>query len=289
MSFNQPHTITLKIDGPGINEGVNLFKTISILSEFHSILDKSYSVLNGKQKLTKQDREQYFIRAYDFKQGSFIVNADIIITGIQLSLPLLGFVNPYTIWEYARYSFAFLKAVLASSKSGNQPMISVGDNSQVVVLIGDGSTMTLPDKRILDLANRTRRNYANLAGNLKEGSIHSIEVTAQSSIGENISLSLPEKDLFESNTTVMPRPVTFLADVYDFNKEINTGKLRVFREQEIPDGDYPFTIIGNQDNSKFIESMLYSSVKITALEERELHPVEGLRLIRFQVIEVEIS
>ncbi|PKM79552.1 MAG: hypothetical protein CVU89_17490 [Firmicutes bacterium HGW-Firmicutes-14] len=287
MNYNEPQPLMFKLEGPGLRENINLHDAIITLSEFHTIIDKCYCVLTNQHRLSKAERELFSIQASNFRQGSFMVNLEILITGTQLALPIIGLANPYTIWEWTRYSFQFLKAMYSTRDKGEVPQIKAGTNSQIIVITGNDNKLILPDARVIDLANRTKKNYAKLAGTLQEGRMHSIEIAAKTSLDTPICLNLQEKDLFKLPTEIIDEPIYFHADIYDFNKESNAGRLRVLPGQSIPEGDYSFTVIGSQDTSKYIQSMLHDGVRITALEEQEIDPIEGPKLVRFQLINVQ--
>ncbi|SFH84746.1 hypothetical protein SAMN05192551_103253 [Tindallia magadiensis] len=289
MNYNEPKTICFKLEGPDLRENINLYDAITTLSEFHSIVDKSYCVLTNQHRLSKTEREFFRIQASNFRQGSFLVDLEILITGTQLAFPILGLTNPYTIWEWTRCSFQFIKAMSLARKNGETPQIKTGENSQIIVITGGNNNLILPDARVIELANRTKKNYAKLAGTLQEGRVHSIDIGAETSLNNSISLNLAEKDLFKSPTEILTKPIQFHADIYDFNKEANTGKLRVLPGQSIPEGDYSFTVIGSQDTTKSIQSMLHDGVKVTALEEQKIDPIDGPKLVRFQIIKVQTS
>jgi len=289
--YNAPQKLLFKIEGPGLQEELNLYDIITTLTEFHSIIDKSYCVITGKQRLTRSEREFYKIQISEFKHGSFMAILEIIITGMTLTLPLLGMINPYTIWEYTRYSFLFLKAIYTAytSNQNTKPQIIAGDNSNVIVITGDNNNIILPDARIIDLANRTKRNYKKLAGILNEDGIHNIMIASPDLDNTGIVLNLSEKNLFKTSTKIVPKPIEIVADIFNFNKVDNTGKLRVLEGQAIPMGEYSFTVIGNQETSNYIQSMLYNSVNIVAIEEYEDDPINGIKLLRLKVIQVKIA
>lgn len=102
-----------------------------------------------------------------------------------------------------------------------------------------------------------------------------------------ICISLPERDLFEFPSRVEDQPHKVRCEIFDFNKFDNLGKLHVFPEQTIPEGDYRFEVIGRQDVYAYIEAMLRQAVLVTCLREVSENPISGDRIVRLQVINIE--
>jgi hypothetical protein len=289
MNYYDPFKIHFRLDCGDSSNKVNLYELTNCFDEFHSILDKTYGVIMGYQRRSRTHRENFQVIVSDFSEGFSLITLEIVITGAP-ELPALGFTNPITIWEFTKGSFNLLKTVYSSMKNGENPIIQTSKSGEVSVVVGSNKVLKFEHKQILDIAIRSKRYYKNLALNLRENGIRKIEVTPLGATStSSISLDYTDKVLFNLESKPKDTPIIFRADIYDFNKEDNTGRLRVLKGQNINDGEYDFSIYGKQEANKYIEAMLEKSVYVKALEVVEDDPFEGIKLVGFQVIDLSYN
>ena len=98
-----------KLCGPIFEGGVPIHLAIKAWDNFQSIVDKTYLVTTQTQKISAKEREKYYLRASKFEQSSFLTNFEIILTGVQLALPLVSIAAPQSLWDYTVGTFNFLK------------------------------------------------------------------------------------------------------------------------------------------------------------------------------------
>jgi len=126
-----------KLEGPIFREGVPIHIIIKAWENFQSIIDKTYLVATESNRITAKDRERYYLQAKEFKRSSFLTNFEIILAGVQLTLPIVGPLGPQNIWEFTKETFNFLKLICSGSSGDNSPEIEVKDSQHVSVHIGD--------------------------------------------------------------------------------------------------------------------------------------------------------
>ena len=62
-----------KVEGPALEDVLPLHLVIESLSNFHSIIDKTYLGLKGsKQRISKKERQFFQIQASSFEKGSLM-------------------------------------------------------------------------------------------------------------------------------------------------------------------------------------------------------------------------
>lgn len=270
---------------------MDMHDMVMMMAESHALFDKTFGVISGQRRLSSHKRKDFQIIVKDMRQGSLLVYADIVVSGMNLALPLIGLTNPYTVWEYTRAGFQLLKALYtvhspSDPEQSDVPRISTGDNGTVIVVSGNNNILTFPAP-VLDIAARSRTNYRRIANMMSNEGITQFQLSSESvPNAEPIALSMTDQRLFEPTTFLDSNPATFLADLYKFDKEAGTGRLRVTESNVLPNGDYAFSVIGNQDLAQYIDSMKENQVSITALTEKTLDPIHGSRIVRLQIMAV---
>ena len=79
-----------KMEGPAFEEGIPLPIALSSLHDVQSIFDKTYLVVTGGKKITKSDREKFYLNTYDIKHGSLETDLQVIYELAQYTLPLIA-------------------------------------------------------------------------------------------------------------------------------------------------------------------------------------------------------
>lgn len=298
LDYNAPVALTLKLKGPALDESqqhIDLFELATTLSEFHEIFNKTYCILTNQERSSRRNRKEFQVITKEISKGSLIFDNELIITGANMVFPMVGLANAYSIWEYASKSFEILKTIYGWLRKDISPNISVTNstNSPIIngnnnlVIIGN-SDIQVTDPRLLVLAARTRPNYDRITQILNQNGISNFE--AASLVNQHdtsIVMDFSDKGLFKNKSIIAKEPIKFYAKVYDFNTERNTGKLRVLNNNFIATDDYPFSIIGDQNIHNYADALKLPYVTVTALQENILDPVQGLKVVRYQVISVE--
>ncbi len=281
---NASISVHFKMDGPGFKEGIPLHLLTSGLSDFQSLLDKTYLGLTQRKRLSRDDRLRYYLLSKDIKHGSAETDLGIVLTGIQTAFPFFSALGPTGLWEYSKQTFEFLKFVYSSMKMGKQPTyLWSGDNSQFQVNTGTQThTYNAP---VFNIGRMSVSNYESLARPIEEKSVDFIAF-GDGNIGE-IKLDASTAEVFSLPSQIETTPLRLRCEIFDFNKFENVGKLHVPSGELAKEGDYRFEVIGDQDVSLFIEAMLRKQVVVNCLREIAPNPFSPEKIIRFQVINVE--
>ncbi len=277
--------VTLTIDGPVIKEPYPLHEVIAILDDFHSIVDQSYIVLSGKSRLTKSERLNYRILASRPRTGSYIQDLQILYDIAEPLLPLVPQLASSDIWKSAKAAYDFLKAVINLRRKGKEPTVSAPNNEGIVVVSAQGSQPITIHQNIFKIADRSEEHYKRITGHIEKGRID--KISAIDPKKEGISLSEEEKELFNPETKLEDTPIDILGNIFDFNKEKLSGKIRVLQGQPIPARDYNFDLVKGQDPIGYILAMTKELVSMRCLPEVAIHTTGARVIARLQSISIK--
>lgn len=281
---NTPISVHFKIDGPGFAEGIPLHLLTDSLSDFQSLMDKTYLGLTQRKRLSRDDRSRYYLLSKDITHGSAETDLGVILTGIQTAFPFFSALGPTGLWEYAKQSFDFLQFVYSGMKAGNQPTYSwSGDNSQFQVNTGTQThTYNAP---VYNIGQMSVNNYVSLVKPIEDKTLDYLAF-GDARIGA-IKLDASNADVFSVPSQVETTPLQLRCEIFDFNKFENIGKLYVYPGEVVKEGDYRFQVIGDQNTAQYIEAMLRKEVTVNCLREIAPNPFSPEKIVRFQIISVE--
>lgn len=274
--------LVFKIDGPTLKKGVPIPLAISALSNFQSIVDKTYLVATESKRITATEREKFYLRATEFKQGSFLTYFEIALQGVQLGLPLVSSYGPQNIWDLTKDTFIFLKTVCDVAKKDETPHYEFNNNGDVTLRIGDEHHHY--NGPVFQIGKLALPNYQDLAHLIGSKKLTEISAGARNTEARDIYLGKNDKETFDIPTKIKKETTELKCEVFDFNKYKNIGKLSVSTaDQEIPQGEYNFTIFGDQDNVDYIYSMLKPEVVLHCLVEELRSPFGGIDVVKLHV------
>lgn len=272
-----------KIDGEKLKDGVPLHVAIAALDQFQKIVDKSYLGISGNKRITHKEREKFFIKTTEIKHGSLLTYFDIALQGIQLGLPLISAYGPQNVWDATKDTFNFLKAVCAAVQNGKQPTYEFNNDGNAQVHIGD--EVHHYHGTVIQIGQMALQNYQELATLIGKEKLSEISAGSIKGNSTDIYLGADDKDAFKVPTKIQKDTIALHCEVFDFNKYKNAGKLNVSKAgQDVPVGDYSFSIFGNQDNVNYIYSMLKPVVVLDCLVELAISPFGGEEIHMLHVI-----
>lgn len=277
--------ITFKIDGPVIKDHYPLHDVITILDDFHSIVDQSYLVLSGKNRLTQAERINFRILASRPRTGSYIQDLQILYNVAQPLLPFVSQLTASDVWKSAKAAFDFLKAMINLRRNGKESTVSAPNNEGIIVVSPQGSPPFTINQNIYNIANRSEESYKHITGQIEKGRIDQISATDVKK--EGIFLTEAEKELFNPETKLEDNPVDVVGSIIDFNKDKLTGKLRVSVGQPIPSRDYNFQLIHGQDFIAYILAMTKEQISMRCLPEIVVHTTGARDIARLQAIAIK--
>lgn len=272
-----------KIDGNKLKDGVPIHIAVAALDQFQRIVDKSYLGITGSKRITAKEREKYFLQVTEFKHGSLLTYFDIALQGIQLGLPLVSSYGPQNLWDATRDTFNFLKTVCGAVQSGVQPKYEFNNDGNAIVKIGD--EVHHYHGTVIQIGKMALSNYQELAHMLGSDKLNEISAGKANTEAMDIYLGQNDTKKFDIPTKIQKDTVELKCEVFDFNKYKNSGKLSVsIVNQSIPEGEYNFSIFGNQDNIDYIYSMIKPVVVLNCLVEIAMSPFGGEEIHLLHVI-----
>ncbi|MCX6135891.1 MAG: hypothetical protein NTV54_00120 [Ignavibacteriales bacterium] len=277
-------TISFKIDGPIIKDDYPLHEVITILNDFHGLIDQSYLVLSGKTRLNKAERVNYRIIASRSRPGSYLQELKIVYDIAEPFLPLIPQLVSSEIWQSVKTSFEFLKAVFDLRQRGKELSVSAPNNSGLVVVSSPGSEPITVNQTIINIADRSEDLYRKITSNIDKGRIE--EITAVDANKQGIILGESEKQMFNPETKLDDNPIDIVGSIFDFNKDKYSGKIRVSGGQSIPSRDYNFELISGQDPIAYILAMTKEFVRMRCLPEIATHTTGIKSIARLQAISI---
>lgn len=284
--YNQPVKLSMVLGGKGTDGDFDLRAFSITMYHLINIIDNAHCVLEKQTRLSKDKRNELQISATSISRGSIHVDFDLIMAAAQVLAPFLGWANPYTIWDYTVKAYNFLKTIGTKSRNGEKPRVQVTD-SPGAVNIGDNNTIIISND-IAKIASRCRENYRSMSDTLKEGEIEDLHIIPRDKTSnfESFALSHDETGIFTNPTVVDETTVTFEANILGFDKERLTGRLETLSNEVIPQGRYPFCVIGDQSPTLYANALSKPHVKITGLTEKVLDSIAGFKIKRIHVINV---
>jgi hypothetical protein len=283
-NLHDPVNLEFVMNGPIFKDGLPLPLTIKSLEAIQGIVDRSYLVLANKQKMSAQERSLFYLQSQGINRGSLITYLGLVFSAAQPVLPIISNLGPTGVWEYAKDAYEFLKLVYGEKKKGSPVTITQsGDGSTVNVNTGT-QTITF-NGPVYQIANSSLQHYEFLSHQLDPTKVTDIKLGTLGN--KEIYLDLPDKTLFDLPSKIGEDTHAMQCEIYEFDKYVGTGRVKVFPDQTIPSGEYRFSVVGNQNIADYIEAMLQKAVKLKFLEETIEHPLRGSVITSLQVTSVE--
>ena len=88
-------------------------------------------------RIGSRDREIFRLVASEFQTGSFLTQFEIVLSGVQMTLPFVSSFGPQNIWDFTKDSFNFLKLVCGAVQKGEKPRYEFNNDGDVKVHVGD--------------------------------------------------------------------------------------------------------------------------------------------------------
>lgn len=276
--------VQFKIEGPVFKKGIPLLEVTSALQEFHFILDKSYLIKTGQFKMSSKERKTFTIVATDLRKGSFVADLQLLLFLSSPFLPTVYEFKAKELWEISKSAYDYLKALFTMRSSGVEPKIKVEGDNYAPVINNEGGGTIIVNNIVYNAADKAEPHFKKLTSNIKEGKTDFISALDQDEKG--FILTPKERDLFNPKTQMEKDVLTLEVDIFRYDKDSNTGKLRVNEGAAIPPGDYSFKPI-KHDPISFIFSMAKPPVVVNVLKEIEKHASGVTRISRLHIVSIE--
>lgn len=267
------------MDGSIFKDGIPMHTAIDGLQGVQSIIDKSFLVLHSQSKITNKTRQTFYLRSQEIRKGSLLTTFDIIFITTNLALPLFSQFGSQDIWSYTKDTWNFLKFVFERAHKGQEPTYITNRDGTVNVSYGDThNTYNAPVINIAKLALPSFQSLTKLLGH----DLTSIEIGNKKS--PEIIMDTADKGLFDVPSIIDDLEIELDCDIFKFNKRINEGKLTVLDSQPIPEGEYNFSVIGDQNHLEYIYSMLNSKTRLKCLREIAINPLLDSKIKKLHVV-----
>jgi len=273
--------IKFRMNGAAFEEGIPLHLALSSMQDVQSIFDQTYLVMSGRKRITKRDRAYFHLKTKDIRHGSLESELQVYLNAAQHTLPVVAALTSSDLWGLTKDGWELLRWFYAKYKPGSEPTYQVGDNGTLVIVQGDNNIVTT--NATLDVAKAALPHWRDLNHKLEQGAVDSY--TFGDPAQPDLGLTSPNRAIFDNLTRVESVLVEFICDIYDYNKRANVGRLNV-KEGDIPEGDYTFEVIGQQDKLEYIASMARPEVRVSALQEVSDNPLGGSVTTRLHIAAV---
>jgi hypothetical protein len=275
--------IELFMDGRAFERGIPVHLLLQGFETTQTILDRSYLGLAGRSRLSAEERQRFYLLAKGVKHSSLDSYMDLVLTGVQTSFPILGALGPAGIWEYAKQAYELLKFAYEAVKKDIQPTYqNTGDGN---LQVNNGTQINIYNGPVYNIAKASQRVYVDMAKSVNAGEINSFSLT-DGRKDSGILVAKNEAEFFDIPSSIDLQSIEIECEIFDFNKFEDSGKLRVFEGQMLPEKDYRFSVVGNQADSDYIEAMLRRSVTVVCLREVIVDPLAQEKIVRLQVLKV---
>ena len=274
--------LRFKMKGSLFDEGIPLPIALSSLQDIQAIFDKTYLVISGGKRITRKNREQFYLKTFAIKQGSLETDLSIFLDASQFVLPLIATYSVAEIWNFTKESWEFLKLIYDYSSKGEKPTYSANNNSTINVHNGDN--IHVYNAPVYQIAQLSVGHWRSLNHKLKTGQIDNY--TLGNPQNPEIDLSSTNKYIFDNPTNIDKNNLQIVCDIFDFNKRQNSGKLSIKDGNSLPDGDYLFSVIGSQDYIDYISSMAQSETTVTVLKEVSINPLGDSKVVKLHIVEI---
>lgn len=273
------------MQGEVFESAMPLHIAVEGLGSMQAILDKSYLASVGKKRMSKRDRESFYLQTREIRHGSLMAELEIVVETAAYLFPAMIGAEQARIWDLTKQSFDYLKLMFSAFGRGEQPEIHIEDSQNVTVVNGDTSyTFNGPVNVIAQSALPHYQSLTKLLGN----GVESIDLTGElnDSTVQAFSLTSGDENLFDPRLTVENQPIELECNIFDFNKQTLYGKLAVPEGQPIGEGKYGFHVVGDASTSEVIHSMLHERIRISCIQELLIDPINDRGVDKIRILDV---
>jgi len=272
--------------GPIFEEGIPLHIATRALSDVQAILDKSYLVAVNKSRIQEKDRSDFYIRATRIQHGSLESLLEIVVEHVQVALPtILPSVDPTLIWTYTKQAYDLLVRLFTSTKAGEEISYEINGDQATVICGNQTYTYNAP---VIQVAKNSVPSYRNLSELVSEKGVERATLSRHDAPERDVAFDLDKgrKDLFDVPSSIEEEAIDLRCEIFDYNKYERHGRANVLAGQDVPEGRYPFVVMGDQDQSNYIESMLRTEVILRCLREIKPVPLQETEIVKLHILSI---
>lgn len=232
------------------DSGYDLYYLANNLQAFQQLIDKTYHTLNDEKYTSGNKRQDIKIKVHNIREGSFLADLYIEVAAVIGSLfPMVTEINAKNVWDVAKSSFDYLKSILQANARGESLSLEIKDSETVQVVTGSNNTIINVHPDIVRVANEnysTFRKISSMIDEKKDDFTKAIFAPVNALNDEIIEIGIEEKILFQNKSIIEELPIKFKGKIFKADAEKYTGKMKIYGNTEIDDGEYNFEFLDKE-------------------------------------------
>jgi len=251
-------SLEFKLTGKELEQqSYNIHYMIEGLDFSQKIIEQAYLTLINRVNITDNDRDNIKIYARNMRDGSF--EADIIIYIKEASASLLPFyasANAKDIWNLAKNTYEYLKAVFLANKRGEKIVYNISDSPGVVIAPGNEGTVISANRDVVENANNTYHHFRNFSENLSDQKgFNGFSLKDTENEEEAVKITESEKNIFKNEPYLEPGEINFKGIYTNAGISNYGGKIEITDplESGLNQRYYPFDFMDKSNEQLFRE------------------------------------
>ncbi|WP_346354724.1 hypothetical protein [Azotosporobacter soli] len=294
--------LCIHLDGPAFMHKkesfqIDLFSLSQTIMDIQHMLDRSYAVLSGSQRVTQKDRQEFKLIANKFAPGSLEITALLSLTPAMI--PLITEYGPtaYKVIETTIKAFELGKKLREIVKNGgsvqpsiinynNVGMVNNGSIENVVINNSITKEEIMTEVSTYFAALQSSRSHERLVNHTSNKSVTKIALSTCEN-GLKMETSVTDKLLFKSETRLDDSVKKYYVKIHALDVETSTGELRIYEEDRLSN-PIRFSIIGSQELKNYSLALNIDKLSINALPEFQTD-LSGKKLVKLHVANLSFN
>ncbi|GEM_PF-3999981 len=254
IDYNE-RDISFKLEGKSFDNGYDFNDTLMSLNYFQDILDKAYLTIVNKDRMSKNDRTIYKVKATEIRKGSFI--ADLMIytgSAMQIGFSVLNTYYPSLLLDITKQGFEYLKTVLQAEKDGKRISVSNNGDGDVMILNieGDSNAPIYVGENAFVFADRAYNSIKDLSSMIDDDNVKKINIFDKTEKRNIMKLGMKEKEILNVEPQTDETPIFITGRIFRIDVRAKTGKMIVVKSEieDLINGEFNFEILDSSDISK---------------------------------------
>lgn len=248
--LNGSQRIRLRITGDEMNaeKGYELDSVVTSLTNFEKLVNKTYLHINDRDRFREGDSEKISIRLMEVREGSFLSELEITYESVILPVVPLVLNNREMIWGAIKNSYEFIKAKTLAKKEGKEVVVTQTANDNGININDNSGTVNIHVNRgIPALSEKLKPEFDSMTKNIDGRKVTGIEISEQRDGGslQTLSLDNNDKELFKISTSTDDNEIQIVGKIIGGNYVSQNGKIEVTDSNELPVGEYRFSVSEN--------------------------------------------
>lgn len=252
MSDQSKVKIQFKITGTELdaNNGYDLYYLSQSMRLFHRLIEKTYLALRSEKNMSRTKRDDLKIKVYNIRDGSFEAEFHLLVHNVIPSLlTMVSTIDAKNVWEMTKLSYDYLLAILKANSEGKKVSLREIDAENTQVVVGNNNTILNIHPDVILTSRATYPVFKKLGNMIDEDekTFEKIIFKDNEEITNNIEIGVTEKMLLQNPNRLEQEPVKFIGKIYKADANKCTGKLEVYKSDDIETGEYNFEFIDKEN------------------------------------------